>query len=91
MIFDTSSTGALLKFCAGSYRLLLAAYPAAFRFRYADEMMQVFEDLLQYEAQQKGRMSVMRLWLRSLIDLWVTAFVERKRSMTSLKKGHEIG
>jgi hypothetical protein len=55
------------------YRALLGLYPAAFRRRFADEMVHLFGDQLR-DARGAERLSI--TWLRTLGDLLVTAASE---------------
>ena len=61
------------------YRRLLALYPAEFRARYADEMVQLFGDQLRDARLGDARGGTVRTWLRALGDLAVTAASERAR------------
>ncbi|HUQ78291.1 MAG TPA: hypothetical protein VM427_05400 [Patescibacteria group bacterium] len=47
----------------------MRAYPRAFRVRYADEMVQLFGDLLRDERAARGVGGLALTWIRSLIDL----------------------
>jgi hypothetical protein len=61
------------------YRGLLRLYPADFRTRYSDEMVQLFGDQLR-DAQTGGAPAgAIRTWLRTLGDLAVTAASEHAR------------
>ena len=57
------------------YGLLLFAYPAEFRREFADQMLQVFRDCYRTEARAR---SLPSFWLRTLVDLVITAAQERK-------------
>ena len=57
------------------YGLLLFAYPAEFRREFGKEMRQVFRDC--YRAEARAR-SLPSFWLRTLVDLVLTAAKERK-------------
>jgi hypothetical protein len=72
------------------YRLLLLAYPRKFRQEFGGEMHQVFRDCYRDEA---GSGSLIRFWLRTLVDLVLSAARERTdnsgrvdTSMNNLKK-----
>ena len=56
------------------YGFLLFAYPAEFRREFRDQMLQVFRDCYRHEARSG---SLLRLWLRTLLDLLFTAAKER--------------
>jgi hypothetical protein len=58
------------------YRRLLQLYPSAFRERYADEMAQLFEDQLRDVRASGAPVGTVRLWLRVLGDLAMTAASE---------------
>ena len=57
------------------YGLLLFAYPAEFRREFGTEMLQVFRDCYRTEARAR---SLPSFWLRTLVDLVLTASKERK-------------
>jgi len=59
------------------YVLLLRAYPPQFRWRFEDEMLQVFRDSYAHET---SRRSLPGFWLWTLFDLVVSAAKERKES-----------
>ena len=56
------------------YRCLLFAYPAHFRRRFGDQMLQTFRDCYRFEMNKPG------FWLRTLVDLILTAARERADS-----------
>lgn len=61
------------------YRFLLRLYPAAFRERFEDEMVQLFGDQLR-DARTAGMPAgTARTWLRTLGDLAITASSEHAR------------
>ena len=60
------------------YGLLLFAYPAEFRREFGNEMRQVFRDC--YRAEVRAR-SLPNFWLRTLVDLVLTAAKERADSI----------
>jgi hypothetical protein len=61
------------------YRGLLRLYPAAFRARFADEMVQLFSDQLRDARTDGAPVGATRTWLRTLGDLAVTAASEHAR------------
>lgn len=62
-----------------AYRALLHLYPARFRARFGDEMVQLFGDLIR-DARVAGRPTgQIRLWLHTVWDLAVTAPSEHER------------
>lgn len=62
------------------YEVLLMAYPKEFRCEYGPCMAQAFRDL-RYEKRWDGAAGLLRLWVRTLLDLAATAFAERSKSM----------
>ena len=60
------------------YGFLLRAYPPQFRWRFEDEMLQVFRDSYAHET---NRRSLPGFWLWTLFDLVVSAAKERKEGM----------
>jgi hypothetical protein len=81
--------GRILRVSERVYRGLLVIYPEEFRGAYGPLMVQVFRDSCR-EASRKGRASVVRLWLRTILDLGMTAIVERTRA-TGCSGGGELG
>ena len=69
------------------YRALLVAYPEEFRREYGPQMEQTFQDLCREEARKSG---FVWLWLRAILDLGTTAFVERIRAL-GRSDGREVG
>lgn len=61
------------------YRLLLRLYPAEFRARFSDEMMQLFGDQLRDARTGGAPAGAARTWLRTVGDLAVTAASEHAR------------
>jgi hypothetical protein len=62
-----------------AYRGLLRLYPAEFRTRYSDEMVQLFSDQLRDARAGGVPADTARTWLRTLGDLAVTAASEHAR------------
>jgi hypothetical protein len=73
------------------YNALLSLYPAAFRVRFAREMMQIFRDCLS-EALEAGQVAVLAaFWLQAVRDLGVSVMRERGREwMTPIGADHPI-
>ncbi len=69
------------------YQTLLLAYPKRFRREYGTQMAQTFRDLFREERRQGGAGRLVRLWVRTLLDLIVTAMVERS---IGCKKNREV-
>ena len=67
------------------YRLLLIAYPSAFRHEYGYQMQQVFRDAYRDEARRNSHFALAGYWLRTLLDLVLTAGREHSES---LRKDH---
>jgi hypothetical protein len=59
------------------YRVLLTAYPREFRREYGRQMEQAFRDLCREERRKGERGDLVRLWVRTILDLGTTAFVQR--------------
>ncbi len=55
------------------YRVLLLAYPASHRREYGPLMLQLFRDLWRDACRRSGSGSLLKLWVRVLIDLVVSA------------------
>jgi hypothetical protein len=64
------------------YRLLLYAYPAAFRREYGPEMAQLFRDTCRDAYRQDGSLG-RGFWMPILVDLMRTALQERVCSLLS--------
>lgn len=71
------------------YAALLHLYPATFRREYAEELTLLFVDL-QRAASAQGLPASLRLWLRVLLDLIVSATRERSRTMLNAKSATAI-
>ena len=56
-----------------AYATLLRVYPRRFRSDYRDEMTRLFADQLRDVRSTEGAVGVVRLWVRSLVDLVLTA------------------
>lgn len=65
-----------------AYRALLRAYPTHFRARFADEMVQLFGDLVRDARGTSRPAAPARLWLRTFWDLALTAPAEHGRERT---------
>jgi serine/threonine protein phosphatase PrpC len=62
------------------YRLLLCAYPRAFRDAYATEMLLVLRDMQREMARRHGRWGAFYMWRTVAADLIATVWRERVRS-----------
>lgn len=62
-----------------AYRRLLRLYPASFRTRYGDEMVQLFGDQLRDARDERASTGTAVTWIRTLGDLAVTAAAEHSR------------
>jgi hypothetical protein len=63
-----------------AYRALLRLYPADFRRRFGDEMVQLFGDQLRDAEAGRSPEGLVMTWLRALGDLAVSATSERTRT-----------
>jgi nitrate/nitrite-specific signal transduction histidine kinase len=70
----------LLMAAARVYNVLLWLYPRAHRLAYGPPMAQLFRDLCRDAHQQGGVPGLVRLWLRTLVDLAVSAVREHVKS-----------
>ena len=59
------------------YQALLAAYPREFRREYGPQMLQVFRDLYRQERRKNEKIGLVKLWIRTTLDLATTAVVAR--------------
>jgi hypothetical protein len=62
----------LVELSVSLYRLLLAAYPAAFRNEYSEAMSQLFRDTVLDGYRRRGLFGLMAVWLRTLRDFAVS-------------------
>ena len=69
------------------YKLLLIAYPSAFRHEYGHQMQQVFRDCYRDEARRNSHLAIVGYWMRTLFDLALTAASEHSESF---RKDHTI-
>jgi hypothetical protein len=74
---------------ARAYAGLLRLYPKPFRARYADEMVVLFGDQLRDARRSGGPFGTLRMWLRNLGDLAVTAASEHVQGERPV--GHSLG
>ena len=68
------------------YRLLLAAYPAAFREEYGPEMIQVFRDTMRDEHRRRGLWGLLMVWLRTLADFSVSVVRQHREQAAHAEK-----
>jgi len=85
MITRTSQISPV-RFSVGVYRLLLAAYPKAFRDEYGPHMVQVFQDLSIRAYSQNGSDGILRLWAITLFDLFKSVVEEHLQKETNMNK-----
>jgi hypothetical protein len=71
------------------YKALIVAYPKGFRREYRAQLEQVFRDLCQEELQRDEKCGLWRLWVRMILDLGTTAWVERMSDL-SRSNGKEV-
>ena len=62
------------------YKTLLVAYPKEFRSEYGSQMAQAFGDLCREELERGGMAGLIKLWIRTILDLVTTALTERSSS-----------
>src|ERR1051326_7211289 len=62
------------------YRLLLQAYPRAFRQEYAAEMLLAFRDAYREASERKGTLGVLGLWRVFLGDYVTTVCIQHVTS-----------
>jgi hypothetical protein len=74
-----------------TYRRLLRAYPAAFRREFGDEMTQLFSEQLADAQASDAAFAVPRLWLATIIDLGLTAPVQRLRREEDVPRVVTVG
>src|SRR5919199_4184 len=55
------------------YRLLLRLYPQAYRASYESEMFRLFSDQCREAYEQQGKLGILLLWPRTLVDVGITA------------------
>ena len=67
------------------YKLLLIAYPSAFRDEYGGQMEQLFRDCYRDEARRNSHVGIAGYWGRTLLDLLLTAVREHS---DNLRKDH---
>jgi hypothetical protein len=58
------------------YRQLLRLYPQAYRETYEMEMLRLFTNQCQEAYQLHGRLGILLLWLRTLVDMGITVIRE---------------
>ena len=63
------------------YRVLLIAYPRRFRRAYGEHMVQVFGDQCRETRRSGGVAGLVRLALRTILDVMVTALQERGKAL----------
>ncbi len=71
------------------YRTLLLLYPRAFRQVYGADMVQVFGDRLREERERSGH-GTTAVWLRTLVDLFKSAPVQRLEKKMSKEAAFAI-
>ena len=68
------------------YSLLLFSYPKTFRSEYGPHMLQVFRDCYRAQSRTREAFAVLNLWLRTMLDLVVSAPKEHLESERPLMK-----
>ena len=64
------------------YKVLVTAYPKAFRRGYGSQMTQAFRDLCREELGRSGKAGLAGLRVRTVLDLMTTALAERAARKT---------
>lgn len=72
------------------YKTLLVAYPKGFREEYGPHMAQAFRDLLRDEVARRGAIGLVALWGRTILDLFVSAFAERGRTVVPVLSSRRL-
>jgi hypothetical protein len=76
------------------FRLLLCVYPTSFRRVYGLRMMRVFRDSCRDVLQQRDLKGLALLWLQTLYDLIINAYLERwyvlKGAVHTMTSGRDI-
>lgn len=72
------------------YRALLIVYPREFRREYGAQMRQVFGDLCREEMRRKQKIGLVRLWMRTILDLGKSAIAQRMGDLDR-PDGKEVG
>ncbi|HTU93537.1 MAG TPA: hypothetical protein VMF69_25885 [Gemmataceae bacterium] len=60
------------------YRLLLGAYPAAFRQEYGEAMVQLFRDTARDAYRRRGLLGLVAMWLRTLADFTISVIRQHR-------------
>jgi hypothetical protein len=71
------------------YQALLVLYPKSHRCEYGPHMVQVFTDLL-HDASKEGVNGVIKVWIRTLLDLIKTVIEERSKGGIRMTKANFI-
>ena len=69
---------ALVDWSVGLYRLLVAAYPAAFRHEYGEAMVQLFRDTAVDAYRRRGLFGLAALWRRTLADYTISVIRQHR-------------
>jgi hypothetical protein len=72
------------------YQGLLRAYPLAFRQAFGQEMLQVFRLSCRHAWQSGGTLGLVSAWLRSVVDLMLSAISERWLHGGTMSRTHLI-
>lgn len=68
----------LVEYSVSLYRLLLCAYPAAFRHEYGDAMVQLFRDTARDAYRRRGLLGLLAVWLRTLTDFTISVIRQHR-------------
>lgn len=83
-----SQTSRLVELSVAVYRLLLAAYPPAFRNDYGEAMAQLFRDTAYDAYQRRGMLGLLSLYWRTLLDFTIS--VVRQQRETAAAAGESL-
>ncbi|MDX1418134.1 MAG: hypothetical protein R3293_28295 [Candidatus Promineifilaceae bacterium] len=81
-----SEDSPLVSFSVRAYRLLIGAYPAAFRQKYGEHMLQLFRDCSRRQHRQKGASGMLTLWAVTLFDFARSVVAEHLQRETIMNR-----
>jgi hypothetical protein len=81
-----SEDSPVVSFSIRAYRLLVGAYPTAFRQEYGEHMLQLFGDCSRRQYRQKGASGMLMLWAVTLFDFVRSVVAEHLQRETVMTK-----